>query len=128
MTERSAARGRRRQPPDEPNKNISFVGSGRSARPGPTKLNILLGSGGPGFARVGAALRLGFPSLGWAAVVRGPPSFGGAAPPRAALRCALALGPLGSGGRFVRLRALGSPPGPPGLPPIRGAMAAAPQM
>lgn len=77
-----------------------------------TKKGVLFTSGGPGFARIGAALRVGLPPLGPGAVVRPRPSFGGAAPPRAALRRALPFGPLGGGCRWAPL--------PPAPLPLRG--------
>lgn len=89
--------------------NTSFVECGRSARPHSTKLGCFAVFG---VRRTGAALRVGLPSLGPGAVVRPRPSFGGAAPPRAALRRALPFGPLGGG-------ALAAPsPRPP--PPCGG--------
>ena len=80
--------------------------------PGSNKTKFFVGFGWCGLRRPGAALRVGLPPLGPGAVVRPRPSFGGAAPPRAALRCALPLGPLGGGCR--------SAPFPPAPLPLRG--------
>ena len=92
--------------PTQQNGTLNFVVL-FGARDAPSQLNKIRVLSGWAVGRVGAALRVGLPSLGPGAVVRPLASFGAAAPPRRALRCALPLGPLGGGCRCA----------PPPLPP-----------
>lgn len=117
--ERTAAKVRRRQPPDEPNKTEVLLTVGGSRRQ-PNKTGCFVGFGRCGLRRPVAALRGGVASLRRGPVGRAAPASAGAGPSRPGLRRPFPLGRFGA--------VVGAPPPP--LPPSPcggGGVAASPQ-